>query len=56
MRQAVLTSIDRADLDVVYQQTLKTQQEIEDRFAHAMGDMLIDGYWSDTSYAPGQEE
>ena len=22
----------------------------------AMGDMLIDGYWSNTDYAPGQEE
>ena len=33
-----------------------SQQEIEKRFAEAMGDMLIDGYWSNTAYAPGQEE
>ena len=35
---------------------MDSQQEIEKRFAKAMGDMLIDGYWSNTAYAPGQEE
>lgn len=35
---------------------MNNQQEIEKRFAEAMGDMLIDGYWSNTAYAPGQEE
>ena len=35
---------------------MDSQQEIEKRFAEAMGDMLIDGYWSNTAYAPGQEE
>ena len=32
------------------------QEEIERRFAEAMGDLLRDGYWSNTAYAPGQEE
>ena len=32
------------------------QEDIERRFAEAMGDLLRDGYWSNTAYAPGQEE
>ena len=35
---------------------MDSQQKIEKRFAEAMDDMLIDGYWSNTAYAPGQEE
>ena len=38
------------------QTRMDSQQEIEKRFAEAMGDMLIDGYWSNTAYVPGQEE
>ena len=41
-------------------ETLKTLQEeqaaIESTFASVIGDMLKDGYWSNTNYAPGQEE
>ena len=37
--------------------TLQSEQEvIESAFATAMGEMLADGYWSNTNYAPGQEE
>ncbi|MGN0763237.1 MAG: hypothetical protein ACI4MK_07600 [Aristaeellaceae bacterium] len=56
MRRAVLLAIDRDDLRQVYEVSLSGQEAIENRFAEAMGDMLIDGYWSNTSYAPGQEE
>ena len=56
MRWAVLLAIDRADMDVLYQSSISGQEAIEQRFAQAMGDMLRDGYWSNTSYAPGQEE
>lgn len=56
MRQAVLLAIDRADAAIAYQASLSEQEEIEQRFAAAMGDMLRDGYWSNTSYVPGQEK
>lgn len=32
------------------------QKQIESVFADAMKDMLRDGYWSNTNYAPGQEQ
>lgn len=56
MRRAVLLAIDRADMEKTYQASMRGQEEVERRFAEAMGDMLRDGYWSNTSYAPGQEE
>lgn len=31
------------------------QEQVEGTFAEKMGDMLKDGYWSDTNYAAGQE-
>lgn len=34
----------------------ETQAEIEAAFHEAMGDLLNDGYWSDTNYTVGQEE
>lgn len=34
---------------------LQTQAEIEANFMNAMGDMLKDGYWSDSNYTVGQE-
>lgn len=55
MRRAVLLAVQRANTEGVFQESLCSQQEIEQRFAEAMGDMLRDGYWSNTSYAPGQE-
>jgi len=56
MREAVETALALEDTRLDYQAALQSQQEIENRFALAMGDMLIDGYWSNTNYAPGQEE
>ena len=56
MRQAVELAVERADMQGTYDDGMKEQSEIERRFAAAMGDMLRDGYWSNTSYAPGQEE
>lgn len=56
MRHAVLLAVARADVNLFYQTFLSGQRQIEERFAQAMGDMLIDGYWANTSYAPGQEE
>ena len=32
------------------------QDEIEADFGNAMGSLLRDGYWSDSNYAPGQED
>lgn len=56
MRSAVLLAVQHDDVRLTYQASLSSQQEIENAFALAMGDMLIDGYWSNTNYAPGQEE
>lgn len=56
MRRAVLLAVERADTDTLYQAAISGQEEIERRFAEAMGDLLRDGYWSNTAYAPGQEE
>jgi hypothetical protein len=56
MCSAVELSVQHEDVRLEYQASLSSQQEIENRFALAMGDMLIDGYWSNTDYAPGQEE
>lgn len=56
MRRAVLLAVERADTDTLYQAAISGQEEIERRFAEAMGNLLRDGYWSNTAYAPGQEE
>ncbi len=56
MRKAVLLVLQRTEIEKSYLSSMDSQQEIEKRFAEAMGDMLIDGYWSNTAYAPGQEE
>ena len=56
MCSAVELAVQHEDVRLEYQAFLSSQQEIENRFALAMGDMLIDGYWSNTDYAPGQEE
>lgn len=55
MRQAVLLAVERADTQTLYHTALTGQEKVEQRFAEAMGDLLRDGYWSNTSYAPGQE-
>ena len=56
MREAVDKAIERDALNGLYESSMSGQDEIEQRFAEAMGDLLRDGYWSNTSYAPGQEE
>ena len=56
MREAVDKAIERDKLNRLYDSSMNGQEEIEQRFAKAMGDLLRDGYWSNTSYAPGQEE
>lgn len=56
MREAVDKSIERDALNGLYESSMSGQDAIEQRFAEAMGDLLRDGYWSNTSYAPGQEE
>lgn len=55
MRRAAQLTVERAGIDALYQTSMLDQEEIEQRFAVAMGDMLRDGYWSNTAYAPGQE-
>lgn len=40
----------------IYEQYLVQQDEIEATFIAAMGDLLRDGYWSNTNYIPGQEQ
>lgn len=54
MRRAVLLAVEREPIQNRYQDSLSAQTEIEQMFAEAMGDMLRDGYWSNTSYAAGQ--
>lgn len=56
MRKAVQLVLQRTEIEKSYLSSMDSQQEIEKRFAEAMGEMLIDGYWSNTAYAPGQEE
>lgn len=56
MRQAIeyAVAIDdkNQELAILQQQ----QAGYESAFAAVMGDMLRDGYWSNTNYAPGQEQ
>lgn len=56
MRSAVELAVQHEDIRMEYQASLSGQQAVEDQFAVSMGEMLIDGYWSNTCYAPGQEE
>lgn len=54
MRRAVQAVLQREPLYTQYLASMDAQNEIEQQFAEAMGDMLRDGYWSNTSYAAGQ--
>lgn len=56
MWEAVDKAIERDELNRLYDSSMNGQDEIEQRFAKAMGDLLRDGYWSNTSYTLGQEE
>ena len=44
MRRAAQLTVERAGIDALYQTSMLDQEEIEQRFAVAMGDMLRDGY------------
>lgn len=58
--EAMRTAVELAmEIDGYYKEleTLKANQAaIESEFADKMGDMLRDGYWSNSNYAPGQEK
>lgn len=41
-----------AQIDTLYTSLINAESE----FSEAMGDLLLDGYYSDQTYAPGQEE
>ncbi len=55
MTRAIDLSFTVADANAVAALDRGRQQEAENALAAALGDMLRDGYWSNTSYAPGQE-
>ena len=56
MREAAVTTVARDDANGALISAQNIQEAVEEAFAIAMGDMLRDGYWSDTSYVVGQEE
>lgn len=56
MNTAVDIFLELYDLYGVRNQAVETQDDVEATFAAAMGDMLKEGYWSNTNYAEGQEQ
>jgi len=56
MRMALADAEAIGDLNVALEGLQSEQTSVEEAFAQAMGDMLRDGYWSNTNYAPGQEQ
>ena len=56
MRQAAVLTEQIYDLELQLDTATGSQDEVEATFYAAMGDMLNDGYWSDTNYTVGQEE
>lgn len=56
MRMALGYAEQIGDMEAELDQYNEEQTDIEGMFADAMGDMLRDGYWSNTNYAPGQEQ
>lgn len=50
---ALVTTTKEMAEEIAYEQ--EHQIEIESIFVDVMGDMLRDGYWSNTNYIPGQE-
>lgn len=49
-------AVSTADLALLHKLAMAEQDDIEADLAIALGDMLRDGYWSDTNYTMGQEE
>lgn len=56
MREALAYAEEIGDMTEELNEQNDMQTEIEGTFANAMGDMLRDGYWSNTNYAIGQEQ
>ena len=56
MDEAVKIFLELYDLYAVRDQAVANQDDVEATFAAAMGDMLKEGYWSNTNYAEGQEQ
>lgn len=56
MRMALEYAENIGDIGVEIAAMQEEQTAIEGVFAEAMGDMLRDGYWSNTNYAIGQEQ
>lgn len=54
--EAVDKSLELNDLNIAYNQLSLQQLGIEAVFCTAMGEMLKDGYWSNTDYIAGQEQ
>lgn len=56
MAKAVALAVEAADANNLVKLAGGALAESESRLAAVLGDMLRDGCWSNTSYAPGQEE
>ena len=56
MHQAATITEQIYELELQLETATGSQEEVEAAFYEAMGDMLNDGYWSDTNYTVGQEE
>jgi len=56
MRQALEYAENIGDIGEEIKGMKAEQTAVEGEFADAMGDMLRDGYWSNTNYAIGQEQ
>jgi hypothetical protein len=55
MEKAVEHAILLADENIQVALYKVQQQDLDSALGEALGDMLRDGYWSNTNYAPGQE-
>lgn len=56
MAEAISLVLSLKDTSDDLEEEQENQLSIEGIFVDAMGDMLRDGYWSNTNYIPGQEE
>lgn len=56
MRESAQAVYDKHVAEGIRDALLDDQLQIETDFIVAMGDMLKDGYWSNTNYIPGQEQ
>lgn len=56
MATAIDLFLELYDLYGIRDEAVITQDDVEATFAAAMGDMLKEGYWSNTNYAEGQEQ